>query len=1147
MAGARAWAAGLVAGTLLVSGAAGASAAGPLGGAVVAALPVPVAAAPRVGFTDRTDELREVHLDWQDVIINLAGGTPAGPAPVGEGLVGEVLGEGTTGGGILGGGTTGAATLGGGTTGGSTTGGGTPLAVLAAPVMPPVFFDPTPEDTPYVDGHRHDGEATAHTVVGDENPTDVAADLTWVSTAAQDDPAAPTGPEDPGEVYYRDLTAQSAADARVTCDPATEVHPSVSPDGTRIAYATNAHGTWDIAVAPVSTDSTCPKAEPTWVTHGEGDSTWPAWLDDGTLVFSSTRDDELGDLFVAAADGTGSASPLTDGPGSADTQPDVRATATGWLVAFTTTRYRPDGSIGLLGLTRDLKPDPAVGPDGLRDPFADAVLGTPQGSEPVWSLPGSPWAVAFTSTWSDPSGDIMVAAFTPDAAALVDYTTVAGTFRRAESHPTWLSFTDTGSAQDVRLVYTSEVGTPDVSDAVADDGSDIREISRSALPLDPDDLTPSTDLSQAGLDYSPDGQYVVYSVQRGAQDGTGWALQIARADTLEVVESFEYDRVGPDIDLNPTWSPDGSTIAFVRRPWVQVATGGFHAQAQIVTVDATDPTEPRMRKVLEITPEPAASPYTDLDPSWFPDSERLAFSRASGDTDDLDLRSIWTINTRTLTSEQIRFCSSTTTCRFTVPLRGRAPAVSPDGTQIAVASLLLDADGADPLDIATPGNIGIVDIDETTDGIAVTGTSALTGFRPDGSATDSRRVVATADQPDWSPDGAEIAFSGSPATGPEARGIWAVSPEGTGLRRIVDRPGPQRSPAYQPFTDMVLTMSASPPTGGGATVTAVATNAGPGLVRSATVSVELPPGLTSPGATGCTVAAAVLTCAVDAPMSTGDTASFEIPVTGIDGAATTTVTGVVTTPTPERVVTNNSASVELGVAGGVGVTVSIESPGIVYTGGQPLRATYTVRNAGGLPAQAVTLTTGFGAPLVPVPAGGPSCLDAAGTCALGTLAPGAALVLTASVGPPPSPPLPALSTPTPALTAPVTGAVATTSPDPNPADDVASANLEVRQPSVVLTPATARPGEVVFAVGQDFPPGAPVQLSWSQGLMSVASDPDSGTGTWSQAVVLLDDTLLSARLLQVEDRSATPAYGPARARLLVVPTSVDAPTFLFRK
>jgi hypothetical protein len=99
-----------------------------------------------------------------------------------------------------------------------------------------------------------------------------------------------------------------------------------------------------------------------------------------------------------------------------------------------------------------------------------------------------------------------------------------------------------------------------------------------------------------------------------------------------------------------------------------------------------------------------------------------------------------------------------------------------------------------------------------------------------------------------------------------------------------------------------------------------------------------------------------------------------------------------------------------------------------------------------------------------------------------------------------------------------------------------------------VTPAVARPNEVVFAVGHDFPPGEAANLRWSQGLLSIRNPVVvRADGSWSQSILVIRDTLLTRRDLAVSNGQPSPTFGDVSAPLLVVPTSVDAPTFLFRK
>ena len=970
--------------------------------------------------------------------------------------------------------------------------------------------------------------------------------------AAAPDPGATTVRTQLGDVYVNTIfNGTPGPDIRITCDAAQEVHPVVSPGGHHVAYATNASGRWVVMVAevpPAGADS-CEAAAPEAVTAGDVDSTWPTWMDDGHLIVSQVNADApLGALYRIDLGATGLDPVQLTSSAVGSTQPDARSVGKGqyFVLAYTTTAYRPDGSIEFMQLDDDGRPvqrfdaegEPLFDADGnplfTMDPYLGAEGSRIQGSEPAWAPASSDFDLLFTSTQDDPAGGIWVGVWdeTGTPLAFQGERPLVDVLGVAESHATWIDdYRDPESTfQYATLAYTTEVATADVTDVVADDGTDVRPVS--ADPFFPvGDTLESFAEAGPGVHWSPDGTRVAYGTPVGGEGDTGMALTIARSDDLTPVP-FDYERDADDIDVDPVWSPDGSSIVFVRA--ASDGDGGHQPPHLWLVAVNPDGTAGDTRQLTRSDDEAS---NRDTGPTWSPDGTHIAFARVSQFASSPPTRQqIWVVDVASgdAVSLYVTECGCGGLAVF-----GRSPSWSPDGTRLAVADVQTDIPADSELSIDARGAIGVLRL-SPDDPSRVLSVEPLTGFARDGTPTPARLQVGPSDEPEWSPDGSEIAFSASPAGQAQLRAIWAVTPDGATLRRVVDLSGPQHVPAYQPFTDLVLTMSSGPVSGGAATVTATVTNTGPAIVRPGSVTVELPAGLTSPGLAGCTQSGAFVTCPLPDPLPAGGSAAFAVPVQGLVDATVFTVRGVVQSGTPERVVTNNTASVDVGGAGGVGVTLALSSP-VAFVGGRPVTATFTVRNAGARPAQDVTLTTAYPAIVSVTPAGGAPCVVAAGACPIGTLDGGDAVVLTATL----DPSIPFTGPPQQGT---VTGSVTTSSPDPGTGDNAATATLEVRQPVVVVTPAVARPGEVVFAVGRDFPPGESAGLTWSQGLMSVRNPvvvrPD---GTWSQPVLIIRDTLLTRRDLTARDGQPAPTFGAVTAPLLVVPTSVDAPTFLFRK
>jgi Tol biopolymer transport system component len=187
---------------------------------------------------------------------------------------------------------------------------------------------------------------------------------------------------------------------------------------------------------------------------------------------------------------------------------------------------------------------------------------------------------------------------------------------------------------------------------------------------------------------------------------------------------------------HPSWSPDGSRIAFD----LHTQAGPQSGETDIYVVDA-DGTSAR-----QLTTDGGSS-----SPAWSPDGSRIAYVHAKrGGNSEIYVMAADGSNPVRLTTD---------------PALDLRPAWSPDGSRIAFQS-------------NRDGNPEIYAVD--VNGMAQTGLARNTRF--DGA-------------PAWSPDGSRLAFS-SDRGGP---GIFVMDSDGTDLRRLTHEPvvGPL-DPAWSP-------------------------------------------------------------------------------------------------------------------------------------------------------------------------------------------------------------------------------------------------------------------------------------------------------------------------------------------------------------
>lgn len=282
--------------------------------------------------------------------------------------------------------------------------------------------------------------------------------------------------------------------------------------------------------------------------------------------------------------------------------------------------------------------------------------------------------------------------------------------------------------------------------SVADDGGSHLYVWDPAHPeIDPRDhiLTPSDGVAvhDTSPAVSPDGTTVVFAREDFSLPGP-----FAESAIYSIgMDGSDLTRLtGPEwIAFDPTWSPDGASIAFAGS-----APGG-PSGIFVMSADGSDPHIVPGTNVTEVA-----------SPTWSPDGSRIAFAQPN----DIN----WDINSVELDGSDRRLVTSTNDTSET------APAWSPDGSRIA---------------FARDGGIYTIAPDGTNEVHVVGG-------------ADPQVVDAN---PSWSPDGELILFDRT--ISPSEIFIEQVALDGTGLARLSVgaepswQPVPEGGPSTEPSTE----------------------------------------------------------------------------------------------------------------------------------------------------------------------------------------------------------------------------------------------------------------------------------------------------------------------------------------------------------
>lgn len=263
-------------------------------------------------------------------------------------------------------------------------------------------------------------------------------------------------------------------------------------------------------------------------------------------------------------------------------------------------------------------------------------------------------------------------------------------------------------------------------------------------------LTPDNPDWEQNPTWAPDGRSVALIRRVDSGDAGGELI------VLDVSTGSERHLTRGTSDMQPTWSPDGRHLVFARYEQLR-GKGDWELMAISASADPADGDD-----AVRLT----SNTVNDTEPAWAPDgSDRLAFTSSESGHDEIHLSSL--VRDEAGAPQGLRAVTPLTTGRY----RSYGPAWAPDGSRLVVAH--------DPH--RAPERVLVI---EPTPSSAPT-EQRLALVEDGGYAT-----------PSWTPDGTSVVYSRRTSAGAT---LHSVSWQG-GEPQAVSGGVPGQQPDTQPVT-----------------------------------------------------------------------------------------------------------------------------------------------------------------------------------------------------------------------------------------------------------------------------------------------------------------------------------------------------------